>query len=98
MAANGDAGQDDGIGTYPDVIADDYRIGADALFVDAPAGVCKVVVQGGDGDALRQIDVLTDADRPDDGTVDADAGMVANIDVADGIVDTAERLYDTLPA
>ncbi len=56
------------------------------------------MVQGCDSDALSQVDVATHADGADDGAMNADTGVVANGDVADGIVNTAVRLDDAPPA
>ena len=94
MTTNGDARQDDGIGTNPDVVANDDRLRADTLLVDALGAVFEVMVEGCHCDALCQIDVVADTDRTNDCAVDADAGMVANGDVAHSIVDAAERLDD----
>ena len=49
-------------------------------------------------DALCQIDVMTDGDRADDGVMESDAGIVADDDVAHGIVDTAERFHHAVPS
>lgn len=96
VAAYGDSGQYDGVGTYPHIVADDDGARRDALLVDALGGIEELVVQRRDDDALRQIDVAADAHRTDDGVVDADAGVVANGDVTHGIVDAAVRLDDAV--
>jgi hypothetical protein len=98
MAADGNAGQYDGIGTNPYVVANDDGAGAYPLLVYTAHSVLKVMVQRRHRDALCQVDVVTYADGTNDGAVDADARMVANGDIAHGIVDAAERLNDAAPA
>ena len=98
MTANGDTRQDDRIGTNPYVVANDYGMGADALFIDAFRGVLEVMVQGGHGDALCQIDVVANADGTDNSTMESDAGVVTNGNVANGIVDAAVRLDNATPS
>ena len=94
VVADVDTREDDGIGSNPYVVANDHGAGADALLVDALGGIVEVVVEGCDSDALCQIDVAADGDGPDDGAMDADAGMVADEDIAHGVVDAAEGLDD----
>ena len=68
-----DAGQDDGVGTYPYVVADVDGPRLDTLLVDALVAVLKAVVQGRHRDALGQVDVAADGDGADDGVMNADA-------------------------
>ena len=98
MAAYGHTWQNHHVGTNPHVVAYDHRLGAHALLVYPFGGVAEVVVQGRHRDALRQVDVVANADRADDGVVEADARVVANDDVAHGIVDAAIRLHHASPA
>ena len=93
MTANRYSRQYDGIGTNPYVFFDDYGFRRDALFVDTLCRVGVVVVQRCDGYALSQVYVITDADRSYDGAVQPYAGVVANDDIAHGIVDAAVRLH-----
>ena len=95
MTANGDARKDDGIGTNPYIVANDYRLGIDALLINAFRGVLEIMVQGGHRDALRQVDVVANADRTDDGAMEPDAGIVTNGNVANSIVDATVRFDDT---
>ena len=94
MTTNGDARQNDSVGTNPYVVANDDRLRADALFVVALGGILDVVVQGCHRDALCQIDVVANADGTNDGTVYSDARVVANRNIAHGVVDAAVRLDD----
>ena len=93
MITNGDAWQNDGVGTYPHIVSNDNGIGGNALLVNSFSGFLKVVIECCDGDALCQIDVAADSDRADDGVVYPNAGMVADNDIAHRIVNTAERLH-----
>ena len=94
VTTNGDARQYDGIGTNPDIVANDNWICANSLFVNAFCGVFEVVVQCGHCDALCKIDVVANADGTNDGTVYSDARVVANSNIAHGVVDAAVRLDD----
>ena len=96
VTANGDSGQYDGVGTYPNVIADDDRLGGNALLVNTHGRVAEIVVQRSHCDTLCQIDVAAYAYRTDDGTVNADARIIANGDVAYSIIDAAIRLNDAM--
>ena len=96
MTADGDTGQDDGIGTNPHIIAYDNRFGGDALLVNPFRCIFKIVVQCCHRNALCQIHMTAYRDRPDNRIVNANAGVVANDNIAHGIVDAAERLYYTM--
>lgn len=93
MASNGDTRQDDSIGTYPHIVANDNGLGRYALLVDATRKIFEIMVECRNGDALCQIYMVANANGTNDGGVDADAGMVANNDVTNGIVDAAIGLY-----
>ena len=95
MATNGNTRKDNGIGTNPYIVANHYRLGADTLLIDALSGIAEVMIQCRNSDALCKVDMIANADRSDNRTVDADAGMVAYDDIAHRIIDTAERFDDT---
>jgi hypothetical protein len=90
--------KDDGISTNPYIVANNHWLGADTLYVDAFRGVFEVVVEGCHCDTLRQIDVIANADRTNDCAVNTDAGVIANGNVANSIVDATIRLDNATPA
>ena len=98
MAADGDTRQYDGISTYPHVIANGNGLCRDTLLVDAQLRIVEVMIEGCHGNALCQIDMTTDSDWPYDGVVQANTCVVADDNIAYGIVDTGERFdYATGP-
>ena len=54
------------------------------------------MIEGCHRDALCQIDVASDVYRSDDGTMQANAGITANGDIAHSIVDAAIGFNDTV--
>ncbi len=98
MSSDSHSRQDDSIRANPYIVADDYWLRADTLFVNPSCRIFEIMVQRCHRDALSQVYVIADAHRSDDRTVNADACMVANGHVTYRIVNAAVRLNDTLSA
>ena len=56
------------------------------------------MIQGRHHNALRQVDVIANAHRTDDGAVDANTGVMTYGDITYGIVDAAIRLHNATSA
>ena len=94
VGANGHTRQYDGVGSYPDIIADDDLLCRDAQFVNPSARVLKIVVQGRNSDTLSQMHMTANGDRTNNSVMQADARIVTDDNVAHGIIDAAEGLHD----
>ena len=96
MGTDSDARNNRNIGPNHHVVFYDNWFDGDTLSIDRLVGIIEVMNQGGNDCPLPSATVITNGYRTDDGLVKANPGVVANYDIAYGIVDTSKRFHNTV--